>query len=269
MADACLLIGTNPRWEAPLVNARLRKRYLQGGFHIAAIGPALDLTFPVEMLGEGGETVGAVRWQRCASLGRTAASGEEPDADRRARGADAAGWRAGAGDARARSPKVAAWCATAGTGSMCCTAPRRGSAASISASCRDRAGAMSPASSTGCRSGEIEVLYLLGADEIDISDLGSAFVDLSGTPRRSRRRARRRDPAGRGLYREGRHLRQYRGTGAARPPRRLSARRGARGLGDHPCALGCGRPAAALRHVWASCAGACAPPIRPPPGSTG
>ena len=27
-ADACLLIGTNPRWEAPIVNARLRKRFL-------------------------------------------------------------------------------------------------------------------------------------------------------------------------------------------------------------------------------------------------
>src|SRR5271170_3237777 len=58
--DACLLIGTNPRWEAPLVNARLRKRHLHGGFGIAAIGPALDLTFPVEMLGEGSETVAAV-----------------------------------------------------------------------------------------------------------------------------------------------------------------------------------------------------------------
>src|SRR5205814_1965582 len=53
-ADACLLVGTNPRWEAALVNARLRKRYLQGGFKVAAIGPALDLTYPVEMLGDAG-----------------------------------------------------------------------------------------------------------------------------------------------------------------------------------------------------------------------
>src|SRR5205823_12841295 len=58
-ADACLLVGTNPRWEAPLVNARLRKRYLRGGFRIAAIGPALDLAFPVEMLGGGGNMVNA------------------------------------------------------------------------------------------------------------------------------------------------------------------------------------------------------------------
>src|SRR5947208_634717 len=59
-ADACLLVGTNPRWEAPLVNARLRKRHLQGGFRVAAIGPALDLTFPVEMLGLGGETLSSL-----------------------------------------------------------------------------------------------------------------------------------------------------------------------------------------------------------------
>src|SRR5260370_7234095 len=56
-ADVCLVVGTNPRLEAPLVNARLRKRHLQGGFRVAAIGPALDLTFPVEMLGDGGAAV--------------------------------------------------------------------------------------------------------------------------------------------------------------------------------------------------------------------
>src|SRR5262249_39283533 len=59
-ADACLLIGTNPRWEAPLVNARMRKRYLSGGFRAAAIGAALDLTFPVEMLGNDGDVLNAL-----------------------------------------------------------------------------------------------------------------------------------------------------------------------------------------------------------------
>ncbi len=52
-ADLCLLIGTNPRAEAALINARLRKRWLQGGFTVGAIGPALDLTFPVTTLGAG------------------------------------------------------------------------------------------------------------------------------------------------------------------------------------------------------------------------
>src|SRR4030095_14488417 len=59
-AAAFLLVGTNPRREAALVNARLRKRYLRGGFRVGAIGPALDLTFPVEMLGAGGETLNAL-----------------------------------------------------------------------------------------------------------------------------------------------------------------------------------------------------------------
>src|SRR5260370_3207863 len=59
-ADVCLVVGTNPRLEAPLVNARLRKQHLQGGFRVAAIGPALDLTFPVEMLGDGGAALNAL-----------------------------------------------------------------------------------------------------------------------------------------------------------------------------------------------------------------
>ena len=35
-ADALLIIGSNPRREAPVLNARIRKRWLAGGFPIAA-----------------------------------------------------------------------------------------------------------------------------------------------------------------------------------------------------------------------------------------
>ena len=52
-ADACLLIGTNPRHEAPLVNARLRKRQLRGGFPVGRIGEPFDLTYPVVDIGAG------------------------------------------------------------------------------------------------------------------------------------------------------------------------------------------------------------------------
>ncbi len=52
-ADLCLLIGTNARFEAPLVNARIRKRWLRGGFTIARIGQPDDLTYPVTELGAG------------------------------------------------------------------------------------------------------------------------------------------------------------------------------------------------------------------------
>jgi NADH-quinone oxidoreductase subunit G len=51
-ADLCLLINTNPRIEAPIINARLRKRYLQGGFTIASIGPDIEYLYNVEKLGD-------------------------------------------------------------------------------------------------------------------------------------------------------------------------------------------------------------------------
>jgi len=50
-ADAVLLIGTNPRWEAPLVATRLRKVAKKGG-KVFAIGPEIDLAMPVEWLGD-------------------------------------------------------------------------------------------------------------------------------------------------------------------------------------------------------------------------
>jgi NADH-quinone oxidoreductase subunit G len=56
-ADACLLIGANPRWEAPIVNLRLRKRWRQGGFKAGRVGTPFDLTYPVEELGAGGQTM--------------------------------------------------------------------------------------------------------------------------------------------------------------------------------------------------------------------
>ncbi|MEO6255658.1 MAG: NADH-quinone oxidoreductase subunit NuoG [Sphingomicrobium sp.] len=49
-ADAILLIGTNPRWEAPLVNTRLRKAQRKGA-KIFAIGPDTDLGMRVRWIG--------------------------------------------------------------------------------------------------------------------------------------------------------------------------------------------------------------------------
>jgi NADH-quinone oxidoreductase subunit G len=51
-ADAILLIGTNPRWEAPLVNTRLRKAVRRTGAQVFSIGPAVDLTYPVTDIGD-------------------------------------------------------------------------------------------------------------------------------------------------------------------------------------------------------------------------
>lgn len=52
-AKTIVLIGTNPRHEAPLVNARIRKAYLNNDAHIQYIGPVgLNLTYEYEYLGE-------------------------------------------------------------------------------------------------------------------------------------------------------------------------------------------------------------------------
>ncbi|MBX9796161.1 NADH-quinone oxidoreductase subunit NuoG [Sphingomonas sp.] len=50
-ADAILLVGTNLRWEAPLVNTRLRKA-IKKGAKVFAIGPETDLTYKVDWLGD-------------------------------------------------------------------------------------------------------------------------------------------------------------------------------------------------------------------------
>ncbi|RYD52511.1 MAG: NADH-quinone oxidoreductase subunit G [Sphingomonadales bacterium] len=49
-ADAILLVGTNLRWEAPLINTRVRKA-IKKGAKVFAIGPETDLTYKVQWLG--------------------------------------------------------------------------------------------------------------------------------------------------------------------------------------------------------------------------
>jgi NADH-quinone oxidoreductase subunit G len=50
-ADAILLVGTNPRLEAAVLNARIRKRWRQGGVAIGLIGEKVALTYGCEYLG--------------------------------------------------------------------------------------------------------------------------------------------------------------------------------------------------------------------------
>ncbi len=50
-ADACLIIGANPRKDAPILNARIRKRFLSKKLKVAAIGCNSDLTYNYEKLG--------------------------------------------------------------------------------------------------------------------------------------------------------------------------------------------------------------------------
>ncbi|MGA0546361.1 NADH-quinone oxidoreductase subunit NuoG [Brevundimonas sp. VNH65] len=57
-ADYVLLVGVNPRTEAPLLNARLRKIWLAGKAEIAVIGEQADLTYDYAWLGAGTKTLG-------------------------------------------------------------------------------------------------------------------------------------------------------------------------------------------------------------------
>jgi NADH-quinone oxidoreductase subunit G len=56
-ADAILIIGSNPRREAPVLNARIRKRWRLAGIPIAVIGEQADLTYTYEHLGAGPDSL--------------------------------------------------------------------------------------------------------------------------------------------------------------------------------------------------------------------
>ncbi|GEP00810.1 NADH-quinone oxidoreductase subunit NuoG [Methylobacterium haplocladii] len=56
-ADAILLIGTNPRLEASLLNVRIRKRWRMAPLAVGVIGEDADLTYPHVYLGAGTDTL--------------------------------------------------------------------------------------------------------------------------------------------------------------------------------------------------------------------
>ena len=56
-ADAILIVGANPRFEASVLNARIRKRFRAGPLPIGVIGEMGDLRYDYEALGAGPETL--------------------------------------------------------------------------------------------------------------------------------------------------------------------------------------------------------------------
>ncbi len=177
-ADACLLVGTNPRWEAPLVNARLRKRWLAGGFPVGLIGAPVDLTYEAQHLGAGPATLKEVfdgkhdfaKALKAADrpmivLGMAALAREDGAAIlstgveiAEAFGMIAEGWN-GFNVLHTAAARVA--------GLDLGFAPGEGG--------RDVETILA-----GAQDGGVEVVYLLGADEIDMNRLGSAFVIYQG-----------------------------------------------------------------------------------------
>ena len=56
-ADLVLLIGTNPRYEAPILNARLRKGWIHNELDVGVLGPQVDLSYDYEHLGDSTEAL--------------------------------------------------------------------------------------------------------------------------------------------------------------------------------------------------------------------
>ena len=177
-ADALLLIGCDPRWEAPIINARLRKRFLAAPFPAASIGPLREPIFDVDEIGAGPETLEALIKGEIGFLD-TLKKAERPmlilgsAAVARADGAAilakaftlaqttgmvAEGWN-GFNVLHHAASRVA--------GLDMGFIPRAGG--------RDVAGILD-----GAADGAIAAVYLLAADEIETEKLNSAFVIYQG-----------------------------------------------------------------------------------------
>ncbi len=177
-ADACLIVGANPRWEAAIVNARLRKRFLRGGFRVGLIGPKVDLTYKYEPLGDGPAILEAIVAGR-HDFAQVLKGAKRPmlilgqGALARADGAAILGLARKA--AETLGMIQADWngfnvlhTAAARVGGLDLGfVPGQGG--------RDTAGILD-----GAAKGDIEAVYLLGADEIDTAKLGKAFVIYQG-----------------------------------------------------------------------------------------
>src|ERR1700761_725231 len=67
-ADALLIVGANPRKEAAVLNARIRKRWRTGQLKIAVVGAKPDLTYAYDYLGAGTDTLGELAGGKGAFL---------------------------------------------------------------------------------------------------------------------------------------------------------------------------------------------------------
>ncbi|KAL4789380.1 hypothetical protein BDV19DRAFT_26846 [Aspergillus venezuelensis] len=74
-ADAILLIATNPRHEASVLNARIRKQYLRSDLEVGLVGEAFESTFDFEHLGS---DVTALKSALSGAFGKKLASAKRP-----------------------------------------------------------------------------------------------------------------------------------------------------------------------------------------------
>jgi NADH-quinone oxidoreductase subunit G len=173
-ADALLIVGSNPRREAAVLNARIRKRWRMGGFPIAVIGERADLTYSYEHLGAGPETLADVAAGRHA-FANTLKAAKAPTI------------LIGAGAlARPDGAAVASLAAQAATALGAVKDGWNGFAVLHAAASRAGAldigfvpGAGGRAAAEMTHAGVLELAFLLGADEVEVAK--GAFVVYIGT----------------------------------------------------------------------------------------
>ena len=185
-ADAILLVGVNPRWEAPVLNARIRKTWLSGNVQIAGIGVPMNQTYPLRDLGAD-----------VAALEQIANGGHEfagvlRDAKRPMTivGASAVARKDGAAILKLVA-KIAADTGMIGPAGGAAEGGWNGF--NILHTAASRVGALDlgfvpgeggrdvAAIVDGAQKGEIDFIYLLGADEFDVGHLGRAFIVYQGS----------------------------------------------------------------------------------------
>jgi NADH-quinone oxidoreductase subunit G len=180
-AGAVLLIGTDPRVEAPVLNARIRKRWRQeqDKLPIGLVGTEVDLTYGYDYLGAGPDTLAKI------------ADGSHPFL-KRLDGVEKPMVIVGqAALARPDGAAVLALAAKAAKQMSAVTPDWNGFNVLHTAAGRvagldlglvpGKGGRDVDAMLEAAGKGELEVVYLLGADEIDMERLGDAFVIYQGS----------------------------------------------------------------------------------------
>jgi len=188
-ADAILIVGANPRWDAAVLNSRIRKRWLAGGLKVGVIGAPVDLTYKYDHLGAGTQTLTEL------ADGKNAFASVLKDAKRpmiilgmgaliREDGAavlatarkiaESTGMLVPASKDE-EGNEVPAWNGF----SVLHTAASRVGGLDIGF-LPGKGGADVAGMLDGASKGAIKAVYLLGADEIDTQRLGDAFVIYQG-----------------------------------------------------------------------------------------
>jgi NADH-quinone oxidoreductase subunit G len=177
-ADVCILIGANPRYEASMVNARIRKAWLKGGLKVYNVGAESDLTYPYEQLGSDPRILAEI------------AAGKHPVCKVLESAKKPMIVLGMAALARNDSDTILA---SAGSITKRYNIVREGwNGFNVLHTAAGRVGALDlgfvPGPKgynigkifDGCRRGDIKLVYLLGADEFDMGLLCDAFVVYQG-----------------------------------------------------------------------------------------